>query len=149
MKYYLIVENRLIREKQTTNMWMFGILKNIPQSVNNRLSSISANEDVFVQAIPPYQEALQKSGYDFKLQFAPKIPNQTKKQRRQRRITWFNPPFSQSIQTNIGELFLKLIDENFPPNHLLSEILNCNTVKVSYRCMPKLLTLPPKSVTFV
>ena len=52
-------------------MWMFGILKNIPQSVNNRLSSISANEDVFVQAIPPYQEALQKSGYDFKLQFVP------------------------------------------------------------------------------
>ena len=68
----------------------------------------------------------------------PKIPNQTKKQRRQRRITWFNPPFSQSIQTNIGELFLKLIDENFPPNHLLSKILNRNTVKVSYRCMPNM-----------
>ena len=40
-----------------------SILNNIPLSVNRRLSSISANEDVFNSAIPPYQEALRKSGY--------------------------------------------------------------------------------------
>ena len=41
-----------------------GILKNIPLSVNKRLSSISANKDVFRANCWPYQEALQKSGYD-------------------------------------------------------------------------------------
>ena len=48
-----------------------GILKNIPKSVNNRLSSISAGKEVFNQACPPYQEALEKSGYNFKLNFSP------------------------------------------------------------------------------
>ena len=115
-----------------------GILRNIPQSVNNRLSSISANEDVFDQAIQPYQEALQKSGYEFQLKFTPRMPNISRKNRRQRKITWFNPPFSKHIQTNIGEIFLKLIDEYFPPNHLLAKILNRNTVKISYKCMPNM-----------
>ena len=43
-----------------------GILNNIPLSVNKRLSSISANEDVFIASCQPYQEALEKSGYNFK-----------------------------------------------------------------------------------
>ena len=46
-----------------------GILDNIPKSVNKRLSTISANEDVFKRAIPPYQEALKKNGHYFKLTF--------------------------------------------------------------------------------
>ena len=36
------------------------ILKNIPESVNRRLSSISSNKDVFDKASKPYQEALKK-----------------------------------------------------------------------------------------
>ena len=43
-----------------------GILNNIPLSSNKRLSSISANEDVFIASCQPYQEALEKSGYNFK-----------------------------------------------------------------------------------
>ena len=48
-----------------------GILENIPHSVNRRLSSISSNQQVFDLGSPPYQEALRKSGYDFKLHFDP------------------------------------------------------------------------------
>ena len=55
-----------------------GILKNIPKSVNNRLSKISANQEVFMQACTPFQEALKKSGYDYKLNFNPPVPNQKK-----------------------------------------------------------------------
>ena len=40
-----------------------SILKNIPAAVNRRLSNISANEGVFKESIPPYQEALAKGGY--------------------------------------------------------------------------------------
>ena len=38
------------------------ILKNIPAAVNRRLSNISANENVFKEAIPPYQNALKSEG---------------------------------------------------------------------------------------
>ena len=50
----------------------------------------------------------------------------------------FNPPFSKNIKTNVGAKFLKMISKNFPPNQPLSKILNKNTIKVSYRCMPNL-----------
>ena len=33
-----------------------SILKNIPSAVNKRLSNISANENIFLEAIPPYQK---------------------------------------------------------------------------------------------
>ena len=114
-----------------------GIIKNIPQSVNKRLNTISANEDVFRAAIPPYQEALRRSGYDFELMFNPTNQN-LRKQSRKRKITYFNPPFSLNVQTNVGELFFKALDKCFPHNHPLRKIINRNTVKLSYRCMPNI-----------
>ena len=44
-----------------------NIIKNIPESINRRLSNISSNEKIFKKAIPPYQDALKKSGYNYKL----------------------------------------------------------------------------------
>ena len=38
-----------------------NILQNIPLGINNRLSRISANEEVFNDAAAPYQKALEKS----------------------------------------------------------------------------------------
>ena len=114
-----------------------NIMKNIPLSVNKRLSLISSNQTVFDLASPPYQEALKKSGHDFTLKFDPPSPYE-KNTNRQRKITWFNPPFSKNVQSNVGKQFLNLIDKNFPPSHPLRKIINRNTVKVSYRCMPNL-----------
>ena len=50
----------------------------------------------------------------------------------------FNPPYSKDVQTNIGEKFLKLVDKNFPQGHPLAKLINRNTVKISYRCMPNM-----------
>ena len=47
------------------------IIKNIPESVNKRLCGISANEEVFNRGIPPYQAALEKSGYDYRMKYIP------------------------------------------------------------------------------
>ena len=47
------------------------VLKNIPESVNKRLSTVSSNEEMFNTAADQYQEALYRSGYDYKLQFDP------------------------------------------------------------------------------
>ena len=82
-----------------------SILKNIPESIKNRLSKISANEEVFNQAIPPFQEALKKCGYDFQLKLSPPAPNKRKKNCRKRKITWFNPPYYKHVKTNIGKKF--------------------------------------------
>ena len=115
------------------------ITKNIPAAINRRLNNISINEEVFKDAIPPYQEALDKGGYEFKLKFEPPTRNNNKKKTRNKRnITWFNPPFSQNVATNVGARFLKLINTCFPPYHPLAKIINRNTVKVSYRCMPNM-----------
>ena len=114
-----------------------AITQNLPQSVNRRLSSISANEWVFKDAIPPYQQALKNSGYDFELKFEADVSN-GKKKNRSRNVTWFNPPYSANVSTSVGAKFLKIIDSCFPSTHILHKIINRNTVKVSYRCMPNM-----------
>ena len=61
-----------------------------------------------------------------------------KKRTRKRNISWFNPPYSENVRTNVGKKFLNLLDRCFPPGHQLHKLLNRNTVKVSYSCMPNM-----------
>ena len=49
------------------------VLKAIPEAINNRLSSISSDEQAFKSACPPYQDALHKSGYRYNLNYNPQI----------------------------------------------------------------------------
>ena len=61
-----------------------------------------------------------------------------KKNNRSRNITWFNPPYSANVKTNVGGgggEFLKLLDKHFAKGHKLNKVYNRNTVKVSYSCM--------------
>lgn len=113
-----------------------GILKNIPEAINRRLCSISSDAESFNNAASDYQEALSKSGYDFQLSYTPYTPvaNNTNRKRR-RNIIWYNPPYSSNVSTNIGRLFLKLIDEAFPVSNGLHKIFNRSTIKISYSCM--------------
>ena len=107
-----------------------NILKNIPIAVNDRLNRISANKNVFDAAAPPYQEALRKSGYDHNLTFnPPEEPTPRKKKPRSRRITWFNPPWNSAVKTNVGKLFLRIIDTSFTQDNPLRKLFNRNTVK--------------------
>ena len=69
----------------------------------------------------------------------PSIQTSDKNSRhRKRNITWYNPPFSKNVATNVGQSFLRIIDEKFPAKHPLLKIFNHNTVKVSYSCMPNI-----------
>ena len=73
----------------------------------------------------------KNSGRKTKLQYQqPKEKNKYKKKRK-RYIIWFNPPYSKSVKTNIGRIFIKLIGKHFPPNHKLVKIFNKNTIKLS------------------
>ena len=114
------------------------VIKNIPLGVNKRLSSISSNQEVFNQAAKPYQDALENSGYDFKLIFEPPANMQKNRRSRTRKVTWFNPPFSMLVKTKVGQEFLKILDSSFPQRNPLHKLFNRNTVKISFKCMPNM-----------
>ena len=115
-----------------------SILQNIPQSVNDRLNRLSSSKEMFESVAPAYQEALRKSGYDYKLEFSDRSGDMSKQPRRNRtrsrRVTYFNPPFSLNVETKVGSEFLNII-KSFPRNNVLYPIVNSKTIKVSYRTM--------------
>ena len=90
---------------------------------------MSSTEEIFDQASKPYQEALNKSGYTYNLKFNPTNQKQGERKRR-RKIVWFNPPYSKNVETDIGKQFFKLMEKNFPNNHILNPIINKNSVKL-------------------
>ena len=115
------------------------VLDNIPQGINRRLCEISPNEDLFLEAIPPYHAELERCGYSHKLAWMdPERVQQKKLRNRSRKVLWFNPQYSLNVQTNVGREFLALLDKHFPKGHLLNKILNRSTVKISYRCLPNM-----------
>ena len=89
---------------------------------------ISSNKEVFDAAAPPYQEALKNSGYSYELKYWPEEPSRGKRNRN-RRVTYFNPPFSMNVKSKIGADFLQLIRKHFPKSNPLSKVINTNTVK--------------------
>ena len=111
------------------------ILRNIPSSVNKRLSELSASEEIFKNAVPQYQAALDSCGYSYKLVYSPPKIREYRRCRR-RKVVWYNPPWSKNVKTDIGKQFFKLIEKHFPENSTLRPIINKNTVKLSYCCMP-------------
>ena len=111
------------------------VLKEIPKSINKRLSKISSTEKEFNEAKEVYQQALKESGYEYELKYE-KPDNQPKKKKRSKRdILWYNPPFNMAVKTKVGKKFLKLLETHFPKENKLHKILNRNTVKLSYSCM--------------
>ena len=125
-----------------------SVTRNTAISVQNRLSLLSSNKEIFDQAAPPYQLALDKAGYKHTLEFTqPSTKHKRRKNRREE--TYFNPPWSQNVQTNIGAKFLKSVGKCFPAGHPLHSILNRHTLKVSYRTMPNMARVISKHNSFI
>ena len=112
-----------------------NIIRQLPLSIEKRLSTLSSSEAIFNEAKGYYQEALRRSGYSHELNYKPVA--QRRRQRR-REVIWFNPPYSSTVETDIGKRFLRLIDSCFPENHKYHRIFNRKTIKVSYGCMPNI-----------
>ena len=105
-----------------------NVIKQIPNSIQERLSKNSSNEEIFNTTNCEYEDALKKSVFkvDFKY-----IENQRQKPKnRSRKIIRFNPPFNKAVFTDIAKIFLRLINSYFPKSHRLHKIFNRNTVKV-------------------
>ena len=117
------------------------ILKNIPASINRRLSALSSSKEMFDSVSPTYQTALKNAGYSYKLKYDPPPPyisNTSNKKKRRRKILWWNPPFSLDVKTRVGDKFFRLISKHFPKENPLSKIFNRNTIKMSYRTTPNM-----------
>ena len=94
----------------------------------------------FSKDVPEYEEVMHRSGHTGKLEYAD-ILGSKKKKKRKRSITWFNPPFSEYVKTNISKEFLRLLTKHFPPHHRLHKICSKFNVKVSYSCMPNMAAI--------
>ena len=114
-----------------------NIIKQLPTSIEKRISGISCNEEVFRSSKEIYENALKSSGFTVNLKYNEGNANQnenSEKKKRKRKIIWFNPPFSLNVKTHIGKQFFKILHKHFPKNHSLYKIFNKNTVKLSYSC---------------
>ena len=113
-----------------------NIIRQLPLTIEKRLSEHSSNEEIFNNAKADYEKALKDSGYQPALKFTPHVDEISQRRNRKRNIIWFNPPFSKNVSTNIARRFLNLINKHFPRNHKFSKLFNRNNVKVSYSCTP-------------
>ena len=99
--------------------------------IYNRLLQLPCDLNNFKKTIQPYKNAIKQSRYKDNLIFS---ETQPKKKARKRKIIWFNLPFNNYVANNIGKEFLK----HFPPQHKLHKILNRNSIKISYSCIPNM-----------
>ena len=111
--------------------------KQLPLGVQNRLVSLSSSEEKFLEEVPPYQEALERAGYDHKLKFV----KNNKKRVRNRNIMFYTPPFSKALDTNITTAFNQLVRRHFPRGSVLSKIFNPNYLKISYSTTANMASL--------
>jgi len=115
------------------------VIKAIPPGINRRLSNISSSEAVFNSVKDTYQKALDDAGHSYQLHY--EVPIHQNHRNRQRKITWYNPPFDRNVATNIGHKFLSIVTKCFPVTHPLHQICNRNTLKLSYCTMPNMQQL--------
>ena len=111
-----------------------NIIKCIPKIVNDRLTKRSSSKKEFEENKSDYERALKEAGYDSKLEYAKTKPASAKNKRK-RKVTWFNPPFCLSIRTNIAREFIDLVKRHFTKRSPLRPIFNKNNIRVSYCCM--------------
>ena len=83
-----------------------NIIKQIPKTIEKRLSQLSSNEEMFNESAPPfYEDKLHQSGYQQKLKYSPVNTKTHSKRNHKRNIIWFNLPFKRNVSTKIGKYF--------------------------------------------
>ena len=109
-------------------------LKQIPTMIENMISKNSSSKEEFNRVKKDYQASLKNSGYKKKLKYNPNANKKKRRHRRNRIVTYFNPPWGNNVKTNIAGKFLKLIDEyeeKFKGTPL-GRIFTRATMKVAY-----------------
>ena len=79
-----------------------SIIKQLPSMTKKRISNLSCNEHEFSKAKTLYESALKGSGFNYSMKF--EAPVENAKRNRNRKVIWFNPPYSLNVKTNIGKI---------------------------------------------
>ena len=66
--------------------------------VNRMIADLSCDEVEFRKAKTPYETALRESGHEPAFEYVETVVRKS----RNRKVLWFNPPFSKSVKTNVG-----------------------------------------------
>ena len=103
-----------------------SIIKQLPSMSNRRISNLSCNENEFNKAKPLYESALKNSRFDYRMKF--EAPVENARRNRNRKVIWFNPPYSLNVKTNISKVFLKLVRKHFLSSHKFNKIFDLNTI---------------------
>ena len=111
-----------------------SIIKQVPLSIESRLSSSSSSEGIFNESVIQHQDSLGKSGYKHKFKYKANIDTASNKKQRKTNITWFNPMYSKNVKTNIGKILLNLIKKKFQLSHKFHKLFNRNTLKIRCSC---------------
>ena len=72
-----------------------NIIRNIPASISRRLTDISSDQTAFVDMKPVYDGTLRESGFNEETRYLAHRKGKAKRMNCQRKIIWFNPPYSQ------------------------------------------------------
>ena len=114
--------------------------------VSRRISDISCNKEYLDNAAHAYNNALKSSGFNENIEFTLTPPS---KRNRNRKIIWFNLPSTVNVKTNIGRIFLRLIDKHFPRYHKCGSLFNRNNIKISYCFMPNMASVIQSQYTIL
>ena len=108
-------------------------LKEIPNMIEKMISKNSSTKAEFDKVKKEYQNTLKNSGFKVNLQYRPETPK-VNTNRRQREVTYYNPPWSDNMKTNLGGKFLTLVDEQQEifKGTVFEKIFKRSTLKISY-----------------
>ena len=131
-KYYpnRKVNNELLYIQKQSNHPL-SITKQNSAMINKRISNISCDKECFDKAATDYNNALKNSCFNKNIKFTLRPPEI----KRSRNILWFNRPFSSNVKTNIGKIFLQLLDKHFLKHH------KYYNVKIRYNCMQNMTSV--------
>ena len=90
-------------------------IKNVPKSINTRISRNTKCAEIFDQNFHTYAKVLKKTAHNSQSTFkesARKTNQKDSVYKRRRKTTWFNPPFNINVTTNVTIAFLS-IDKRF------------------------------------
>ena len=103
------------------------ITKQLTWIISRRISDTSCGKQYLDKAAPEYNNATKISDFYENTEFTSTIPP---RRNRNKKIIWFNPPYSVHVKRNIGRIFLQLIDRHFPRHHNYRKLFNRNSIKI-------------------
>ena len=114
-----------------------SIIRNIPDMIAHRINGTSSSREIFDCAKPYYEDALKRRVYsnsslEYEANKTSTGIKKEKKRQRERKILWFNCPYSVTVEPNVGLNFLIYWTDIFPAAtrfiNFSTEILKIPTV---------------------